>query len=371
MAKGPIDTAINFLVSPGDTFRIYVDKNRWKEMTRAGEPSDHLLPSDGEVTVIPAFSLLEVTIATKNSDAATDKGSCVNIMKIRPLSSDVSVHSVAGALKKLPSSLNEALSTASNKSIAVPWIAQDLVKDAVSFYRQTCSTETSCEIVEIVDKSGVSKNAVRLCGWSDERSENINNIDVMEETFLAATNATRLDHAIALMQVAFSMGAVSLFITHDSFLAKNNASALRALPIISASKMFKKMKFNPEKTKIKDHVKKIVEIDSGAVYCDGEGSGVQPILFTLCVEPTIVDDQNDLKVRPSIDFPFMMGYNSSKFLTVTASFGAEPPKPAVQGVLVFNVDISKKSASSVLGRSNGPGGAGGLVKRKLTQMSFT
>lgn len=381
MAKGPRQDEISFLVSPGDTFKIYVDKNRWREMTRSGEASDHLLPSDGEIAVIPAFSLLEMTIASKNSDAATDKGSCVNIMRVRPLPRDVSVNSISSFLPRLPSSLNDALLGASTKAIASPWIGHDLVKDAVSFFRVTCAVDTVCEIVDLTDKSGVVSQAVRLSHWSTIPSENINPVDVPESAFLASCNAKRLDHAVAMFQVAFAMEAVSLFVTHDAYLAKNGASCLRALPIISCAKMFAKMKMSnflldshlgsaPNLDSLDSLAASSsapsIQVDSGVTYNDGEGVEMQPIIFSLPLDPTIVDDVDAIELRPSLDFPFMLGYKSSKFYTVSATFGEKPPKERVEGVLVFNVDVSKKSASSSVTRSGSV-----TVKRKMNRMSFT
>jgi hypothetical protein len=364
MSKGPRVDEISFLVSPGDTVKIYVDKNRWKEMTRSGEVADHLLPSDGSITVIPAFSLVEMTIASKNSDAANDKGSCINVMKIRPLPSDVSVHSVAGFLHHLPSSLNDALLAASTKAISSPFIGSDLVKDAVSFFRKTCAVDTACDIVDVADKSGNISKAVRLSQWSTSPCENINSIDILEDVCLAACNTPRLDHAVAMIQIAFAMSAVSIFVTHDAFLSKNGASCLRAMPFISVGTMFANMKFSPEKTPLLDDTR-MIQVDSGSTYHDGDGDGVQPILFSLSIDPTIVENLSSTESRPSLDFPFMMGYKSSKFYTVTATFAEKAPKEEVKGVLVFNVDVAKRSASSTLNRG------GSVVKRKLSAMKWS
>jgi hypothetical protein len=277
----------------------------------------------------------------------------VNILKIRSLPDDVSVYSVAAGLSKLPASLNDALLAASNKTVASPWIGNDLAKDSVSFYRSTCATDTSVSIVEIIDKSGTTSNACRF-------------IDVMEDVMLAACNATRLEHAVAMLQVAFAMEAVSLFITHDAFLAKSGASVLRAMPLISVSKMFAKMKFDPETT-FADSTTKTLQIDSGCSYYDGDGIGTQPIIFDINIDPMIIQGNDFAKIdtRPSQDFPFMIGYTSAKFYTVKATFGEKLPKERVEGVLCFNVDTSKRSASSSVLR------CGGSVKRKLISMSFS
>jgi hypothetical protein len=312
-------------------------------------------------------------------------------MRVRPLPRDVSVNSIASFLPRLPSSLNDALLGASTKAIASPWIGHDLVKDAVSFFRVTCAVDTVCEIVDLTDKSGVVSQAVRLSHWSTIPSENINPVDVPESAFLASCNAKRLDHAVAMFQVAFAMEAVSLFVTHDAYLAKNGASCLRALPIISCAKMFAKMKMSNflldshlgSAPNLDSHLGSApnldsldslaasssapsIQVDSGATYNDGEGVEMQPIIFSLPLDPTIVDDVDAIELRPSLDFPFMLGYKSSKFYTVSATFGEKPPKERVEGVLVFNVDVSKKSASSSVTR-----GGSVTVKRKMNRMSFT
>jgi hypothetical protein len=290
----------------------------------------------------------------------------VNILKIRRLPDDVSIYSLAGSLHKIPASLNDALLGASTKAVASPWIGNDLAKDSVSFYRSICAVDTSFDIVEVTDKNGTVSKAVRFSNWSTVASENINCIDVMEDVILAACNAKRLEHAVAMLQVAFAMKAVSLLITHDAFLVKSGASCLRAVPFVSVSKMFATVKFDPD-MHISDSTIKTLTVDSGCVYHDDDGPGSQPILFDISIDPTITecDDIGIIETRPSQDFPFMMGFTSPKFHVVTATFGEKAPKERVEAVLRFYLDVSKRSASSSVTRSSG------VCKRKLNAMSFS
>ncbi|KAJ1464454.1 hypothetical protein T484DRAFT_1758083 [Baffinella frigidus] len=125
------------------------------------------------------------------------------------------------------------------------------------------------------------------------------------------------------------------------------------------------MEFGPETTPLFDSTTSKIQIDSGCNYDDGDGAGVQPILFSLSIDPTVIEDVDSIETRPSLDFPFMIGYKSSRYYTVTATFAAKPPKEAVEGVLVFNVDVAKRSASSSVMRG------AGQVKRKLSKMSWS
>jgi hypothetical protein len=372
MAKGDREDDITFKISPGDTFKTFMELNKYKEMKRLADPSMHMLPTSDETSVIPAFSLLEVTLASKNSDAALGKNSCVNILKIRRLPEDVSMHSIASVLGRLPNSLNDALLMASTKAVESPCISQDLVRDNVAFYKTACSKEMSFDVVELPDKqSGGMAKFVRLCQWSLEPTENLNSIDVPEDVVLRMCNAGSLDHAIALLQIASAMDAVSVFVTHDAFLAKNGGSPLRGVPLVDVAKMLKDVKFEDKKPA---HA---IEIDGKAVfstacmYDDGESPGLQEIRFSINTVSQEVDmacTGEGYAVAPSQDFPIMLpGYKASKSYSCVTSIAAnetsDPPKERVENVLIFSINATKRSASSTVFRGNG--------KRKLSSMQFT
>ena len=368
MAKGDRDDSLSFKISAGDTFNIFMDLNKFKEMKRLADPSQHMLPMSEELTVIPAFSLVEVTLASKNSESALDKRSCVNILKVRRVESDVSMHSVRGVLGRLPVSLNDALVASSSKAIDMPCISQDLVKDKVAFFRKECNDETYCEVVEMPDDSqaGTVVPFMRLSGWSKDATENLTSIDVSVESLLRLCNAKKVEHAISFLQVAFAMNAVSLFVTHNPFVGRAGGSPLRGVPLVDVCKMIAGVKFNPQAPGL-IHAKSM-EFDTGCSYHDGDGDGAQKILLGVGVEPTVAsDDSVEGSPRPSQDFPVMLpGYASNKMYACTTSFEAntgtaDPHKDRVDGVLCFHLDASKRCATSTMFSSR---------KRKLVSMQW-
>ena len=352
-------------------------------MKRSGDPADYMIPTDG-CDVIPAFSLVEVTLASKNSDSAEGKGSCVNILKVRRLPDDVSLHSIAGILDRMPKSLNDALMFASDKATSSPYIASDLVKDNVAFFKATCNKDTTCSVVDVVNKAGVSNTFVRLNGWSQSPSDNINTVDISAASLMRLSNCKRLEHAVALLQTSFAFdGAVSLLIAHDPFLAKagqvppinpihtqplSNAvpepggSCLHGVAIINASKVLKTIQFNTDGEY--DTKSKTISVDTGAVYDDEEAGETQSISFDIALEAKVSSEEDTV---PSPDFPMSIGYTTSKAYAVVASLASAPPdKEPVNGILQFNVDVSRRSAQSSVGRSSA-----GNVKRKLSSMQWS
>jgi hypothetical protein len=287
-------------------------------MKRSSDTVDHLLPTDG-ADIIPAFSLVELSIASKNSDAAEGKCTNINIMKIRRLPSDVSVHGVAGVLDRMPSNLNDALLASSMKAVEYPWISADLVKDNVAFFKKKCSVNTMCSVVDITDKNGVSSNFVRLSQWSDDLCECLSDVDLHEAAVLRLTNVKKIEHAIALLQVAISMDSVSLFVAHDPFLSKSGGSCLHGVALINAAKMLAAVKFDP--ASVTPGAKSVV-FDTGFSYDDGEGGRQQAITLDVGTEPVVSASPEDV---PSPDFPISLGYSTPKGYDVVASFSAALP----------------------------------------------
>mmetsp|Transcript_37014 Transcript_37014/g.87660 ORF Transcript_37014/g.87660 Transcript_37014/m.87660 type:complete len:497 (+) Transcript_37014:61-1551(+) len=360
MAKGDRCDDISFTISPGDTLNTFMNATKFKDMRRLPEQNDHFLPVEEGTTVIPAFSLLEVTLASKNSDSATEKSSCVNVLKIRRLPDDVSMHSVAPILSRLPENLNDALLQSSEKAIKFPFISSDLVKDKVSFFREKLNPAMVIESVEL----GEAGPGVRLTHWSLDATENINSVDIPEEVLLRACNAKSVDHAVALLQVAASMDAVSLLITHNPYDARGGGSSLRGMPFVNVAKMvanFDTSKFGPLQANSK------CQVNTGYEYFDGEGVGGQPIYLEVSVTPTYTDANQDLST-PCKDFPLLMpGFREAKMysckINLFPNTEAEPPKEAVEGVLVFYLNASKRSASAGLSSAG--------VKRKLCSMQWS
>jgi hypothetical protein len=232
----------------------------------------------------------------------------------------------------------------------------------VSFYREKLNPAMVIESVELGDAG----NGIRITHWSLEATENVNAIDIPEEVLLRACNAKTTDHAVALLQIAAAMDAVSLLITHNPFDARGGGSSLRAFPFVNVAKMV--AKFDTSKF---DYTYRVplpkYQVNTGYEYQDGEGVGGQPIYFEVNVTPTYTDANQDLST-PCKDFPLLMpGYSAAKMYSCKINLfpnkDAEPPKEQVDGVLVFYLNASKRSASAGLSSAG--------VKRKLCSMQWS
>ncbi|KAJ1465989.1 hypothetical protein T484DRAFT_1757011 [Baffinella frigidus] len=125
--------------------------------------------------------------------------------------------------------------------------------------------------------------------------------------------------------------------------------------------MLASVKFDPKTTPIGS---KTSVFDSGYLYNDGEGGNNQCITLSVGLDAVVSTASDDSPV-PSADFPISIGYTPAKAYAVSASFSAAPPdKEAIDGVLKFKIDVSKKSASASVMRG------GTSVKRKLSSMSW-
>ncbi|KAJ1466141.1 hypothetical protein T484DRAFT_1862512 [Baffinella frigidus] len=334
MAKEDRCDDISYTISPGDTFNIFMNATKYKDMRRMPEPNEHMLPMADEGTVIPAT---------------------------RRLPDDVSMHSVAPVLTRFPGTLNDALLQSSEKAVKFSCVSADLVKDKVAFFREKLNPCMMCENVELGDAGP----GVRLTHWSLEATENINAIDIPSDVLLRACNAKSVEHAVALLQIAVAMEAVSLLITHNQFDARGGGSALRGMPFVNVAKMVGKFdltKFGPLQANSK------CRVNTGFEYFDGEGVGGQPIYLEVNVTPSYADANNLDLAPPSKDCILMMpGYSAAKLYECKVNLGAnkdaEPPKEQVNDVLVFYLNAAKRSASAGLSTSGG--------KRKLCSMQWS
>ena len=128
--------------------------------------------------------------------------------------------------------------------------------------------------------------------------------------------------------------------------------------------MFAHVKFNLEGEY--DTTSKFISVDSGYTYDDGEIGPAQSISFDIDLDAKI-SSGDEIETVPSPDFPISLGFKTSKTYGVSASFREAPPdKERVDGVLRFNVDVSRRCAQSSMGRSS----AGG-IKRKLSSMQWS
>ena len=107
MSKGDRLDDVSVSIEPGDVFAIFMDTAKFKQMMAIADKSQHLLPTDGP-TVIPPFSLLQMTVSPKNGETCKN-GSIVNIQSIRPCEGNKTLHSCLPMMRKLQGTLNDSL----------------------------------------------------------------------------------------------------------------------------------------------------------------------------------------------------------------------------------------------------------------------
>jgi hypothetical protein len=231
----------------------------------------------------------------------------------------------------------------------------------VAFFRENLNPYMMCENVDLGDAGP----GIRVSHWSLEATENINAIDIPSDVLLRACNAKSVDHAVSLLKVAVAMEAVSLLITHNSFDACRGGSALCGVPFVNVAKMV--AKFDIKDFSGSSKLESLCN-DTGYEYYDGEGVGGQKIQLRVTLAALVKDNSlPELPEPPSKDLALVMpGYGVSKAYQCSIDLApnpdAEPPKERVTGVLAFQLNASKRSASAGLSVSGG--------KRKLCSMQW-
>jgi hypothetical protein len=206
--KGPlIDRP--FDLGAGNTLTLFIDMKRIKE--DAGRDKPCLPPN---TTNIPAFTLCELTLAPK-SNQAEEKGSCVKIAMVRFTS--YSLYSLWSTLSVLPHSLQEARTQQLEHAACFSNIHKDLETRDVPFWLHVDKCAQ-------LDESGVEP---QLVNWS----EGADPIVLPAALLLKYTNTTRLDWAVALLNVAIVCNALHVLVFSSDFWTRDG-SIYKGLPLI-------------------------------------------------------------------------------------------------------------------------------------------
>jgi hypothetical protein len=362
MSKGPRCDDISVCIEVGDVFVIFMDSSKFKMMTANADKSQHLLPTDGP-SVIPPFSLLQMTVSSKNADTCS-KGSIVNIQSIRLLEQNITLNSCFPMLRKLPATLNDSLVRANDKAQLYPQMSKDLVRDNTSFFREHCNPNASVDLAMIDDDP-----FIRVTDWSLDPIENFTHVDMSAQEVLRLTNCTNVEHALNFLTIAFAMNAVSLLVVHNDYWSRGGNSNMRGTPIISWQKMLKCIDVNASpKIKAKANKSKKGEIvDANTVndFCTNEyyddGDGPQMIMMHVdCMETEIVSEDAVTATDFPIVFPDMRvekGYACS--ISLAANNDLPTPRPAVHQVVRFTINT---------GYVNQPTASRNFKRRKLASL---
>jgi hypothetical protein len=326
MSKGDRLDDVSGSIETGDVFAIFMDTAKFKQMMATADKSQHLLPTDS-VATIPAFSLLQMTVSSKNGENCK-KGSIVNIQSIRPYEGNQSLHSCFPMMRKLQGSLNDSLGRANDKAQMFPNMSRDIIRDNVSFFREHCNPMASVELVKINDNS-----FFRVSEWSKDSVENLAQVDMPIMDVFRLTNSSDVEHALNFLTIAFAMQAVSLLIVHNDFWGRHGGSAMRGAPIVSWQKMLHSIDVNANSSNKITH-------STNEHYDDGDG----PQLIVLNIDSTkteVVSEEPVTAVDFPIVFPDMIVKQGYK-CTVSLSENKDqvPPRSAVENIVRFTIDTS-------------------------------
>ena len=201
-----------------------------------GEP---LLPVG--VISIPAFSVCEISIASKN-DAAAQGGSSVKISMVRV--AGFSLHSLTSDLQFLSSSLGSAREDQLMFRESSPCLAKDLdvkVRHFICIHLVDLLTQLTQVVFQDipywipVSRSAIlddSADTVKLLNYGDPA---LPHAEIPNDMLLAYTNCTRQDWAISLLEMAIAAGALSVLVFTNDYWKQGP----RCLPIVDTEVSFR------------------------------------------------------------------------------------------------------------------------------------
>ena len=357
MSKGDRLDDVSVSIEPGDVFAIFMDTEKFKQMMTIADKSKHLLPTDGPA-VIPPFSLLQMTVTSKNGDTCQN-GSIVNIQSIRPCEGNKTVHSCFPMMRKLQGTLNDSLVRLNEKAQLYPNMSKDLLRDKCSFFREQCNPVASVDVVKVGEDS-----YIRVSDWSNDAAENLGYVDMPVQEVLRLTNCSDLEHSLNFLAVAFAMQAVSLLVVNDDYWGRGGGSSMRGVPIVSWQKIMKCSDAkNQNSAKPNANAKDAVSKND---FCTNEyyddGDGPQTIMLHVDFNKTeVVSEENVTAFDFPIVFPDLRvehGYNCT--ISLAENNDLPTPKAAVENVVRFTIETGRINTQTGASRST--------KRRKLTTL---
>ena len=204
------------------------------------------LPSDCDY--IPAMSIVELTIAPKNSDNC-EKGRGLNVKSFRPSLTTIDAYLKDGAASVgFPSSAVDAKSRAEAWQDRYPAILNDIETEKLCFMvegtvlKRGYMGEIECEAVEGGESTSAVKEFVKLFPVSGDVEGNpftaAEYVDIPTSILQKQTNTSSNEHACAMLDLAMGVGALTLVTTFDARLINKGLSPYRALPVIDTAELF-------------------------------------------------------------------------------------------------------------------------------------
>lgn len=205
--KGPLIER-PFTIECGNTVTLFLDVKKLKEDSTRDKPC---LPHN--TVSVPQFTLCEITLAPKSHEAE-EKGSCIKVTMVRI--APYSLYSLWNVFPQLPITLQDARVAQMEHVAIFPNIHKDIETRDVPFIIQLSSQAQ-------IDETGAEP---MLLNWGGSEP-----IVLSRQTLLRYTNTTRLDWAIALLNVAIACESVKVIVFSNDFWTKDG-SVYKGIPMI-------------------------------------------------------------------------------------------------------------------------------------------
>jgi len=246
-----------FELATGTSFVMFVNA-----LTFQSQAATSALPFDRDW--IPAMSVVELTIAPRHSESCL-AGRGINVKTMRVSRTELDAVFQGGvAASGLPTSAAEAMRRANDRREAFPALIKDIETEKVSFVApaQTISGAYMGEAppppaVDAAADAAAAADAeeggappvgtppvtefVKLFvgGTQSTAFPSCDYVDVPVSCLQRQTNTKSDGHALALLDIAFAMGAVNLFVAcDDRWRSRGDQSCYRGVPVVDTGLLF-------------------------------------------------------------------------------------------------------------------------------------
>jgi hypothetical protein len=238
-----------FTLATGTTFVMFVNP-----LTFQSAAATTVLPTDCDY--IPAMSIVELSIAPRHSESClSGRGINVKTMRISNMEIDAVFQSGTESMG-MPFNAIDASRIAVERRERCPALLKDIETEKVSFvvpgsaligaYMGELPPVIEEPVVKPVDADGndvvavAVQTFVKICvGNVNTSFPSASSVDVSVTCLQKQTNTRCDEHACAMLDVAFALGAVDLWcITDDRYASRGSGSVYRAVPVINTKVLF-------------------------------------------------------------------------------------------------------------------------------------
>jgi hypothetical protein len=401
--EGKAETPPMFAIGPGTSFVMFVNA-----LTFQSQSATTALPCDRDW--IPALSVVELTIAPRHSESCVN-GRGINVKTMRVSATEMDAVFQGGVEGTgLPSCGAEASRRANERRETFPALMKDIEMEKVSFVAAAPSLqgaymgELPVRAVAVAlppgegdgqDEAGAGPPApefVKLFvgGAKSTAFPSCDYVDIQLASLQRQTNTQSDGHALAMLDIAFAMGAVNLFVVcDDRWRSRGDQSCYRGVPVIDTAVLFASLQ--RVRSVGNDHAVVTLcgpdghvrlgadgaELTEGVLLMHDEDEGISGSTLTLATGVAYDDGVLDLVVGVACE-----NLSETKPLSVCPQRNGAlalcgPGVHTSKGyAFCFNVRCAKDSSKDVprilhgyVNRAAGSGGAGGICKkRKATTM---